>query len=907
MKMPVRFKGLSEYKKNYKWKSSRSPSPEHRAPWAGLRSDQLGITKEPSFISKKRVPHYRPQISRSFQWVHGGETPRHSAPRREAARCSVKTHAPVTEDQAAPERIRTPPGPRVPRLPRSQSVEPRPRSAPHSPLANGKSMPSLNTEKGGPAAQGNGVNRVLQKKAGLKTDMLRSVARSSEYQRQFMWKTPSENSPLLAAEQNGHIDKDPQLATEKLVLKERDSEDPKLAAEKLVLKERDSEDPKLAAEKPVVKQCNSEDPNLAAEKPVLKQQNPQRLFFPHRGYGKMKSEYNSNFRSPVKYSYKDGAWIKGRVSSDEGNFSPPAPQVPPVDWEIKAVIQEDSAGFSPLSCSAVLRCLYDQNTGIIEALKMLLKSRVLYPSSLQDSQSHLAYMWYNEVKELREMAEAYKKRAQGTHFSREHLNQILSEKNRFWEVSSSLTLEESASDDIRALDLARTRVLKRSPSPARSGSCSPVQSDTSARKSPSDDTEKASLHSGAALPVRRRLAWGDEENEHEEQETLRRSEREQAQEEKEDEQEKEGKAVGQKSSAKSSSGITPVSSNLSNEDEGRLPTPEMKNQGGAPRTHHDLTTPTVGGALLVSPPKLKPSPKRDRQPEPPLGKPYSPHKYLPREAAERMSTKVDVDGPSRSSIAAGLKTSDPLPLREDSRLADSPPAALRTPSKSSDSTAPPNTASASLSPHREVVSRIQGSLRDPEFQHNVEHTGSSCPLAVCWLLGAERVKLAQQFDNGTDTTRLIQNPENYNQMAAEHVCCLHVNILNFYLTRVLRTTEEQYPHKESVTQDLHRISEDLKSCVSTPMIKKMKFHSILHKFKEDFEKAVSIQTPWITRFLSPTQEQSALDWMVWQFIPGSVRSRPSKKGPSHNTRSRRINAVSDVSIMDWRVRDCTRY
>ncbi|KAK1166767.1 interleukin-22-like [Acipenser oxyrinchus oxyrinchus] len=98
-------------------------------------------------------------------------------------------------------------------------------------------------------------------------------------------------------------------------------------------------------------------------------------------------------------------------------------------------------------------------------------------------------------------------------------------------------------------------------------------------------------------------------------------------------------------------------------------------------------------------------------------------------------------------------------------------------------------------------------------------------------------RAAQQFDNGTDTTRLIQNPENYNnQMAAEHVCCLHVNILNFYLTRVLHKSEEQYPHKASVTQDLHRISEDLKSCVNTPMIEKMKIHSILHKFKEDFEK-----------------------------------------------------------------------
>ncbi|KAK6488334.1 interleukin-22-like [Huso huso] len=90
-------------------------------------------------------------------------------------------------------------------------------------------------------------------------------------------------------------------------------------------------------------------------------------------------------------------------------------------------------------------------------------------------------------------------------------------------------------------------------------------------------------------------------------------------------------------------------------------------------------------------------------------------------------------------------------------------------------------------------------------------------------------RAAQQFDKGTDTTSLIQNPENYNnQMAAQHVCCLHVNILNFYITHVLNTSEEKDPHMRSVTQDLHRISEDQKSCVST--------HNIFHKFKEDFKK-----------------------------------------------------------------------
>ncbi|KAM8942134.1 nuclear protein MDM1-like isoform 3-T3 [Lycaon pictus] len=45
--MPVRFKGLSEYQRNFLWKKSYlsesyNPSVGRRYPWAGLRSDQLG-------------------------------------------------------------------------------------------------------------------------------------------------------------------------------------------------------------------------------------------------------------------------------------------------------------------------------------------------------------------------------------------------------------------------------------------------------------------------------------------------------------------------------------------------------------------------------------------------------------------------------------------------------------------------------------------------------------------------------------------------------------------------------------------------------------------------------------------------------------------------------------------------
>nr|XP_020752376.1 nuclear protein MDM1 isoform X4 [Odocoileus virginianus texanus] len=45
--MPVRFKGLSEYQRNFLWKKSYlsescNSSVGRRHPWAGLRSDQLG-------------------------------------------------------------------------------------------------------------------------------------------------------------------------------------------------------------------------------------------------------------------------------------------------------------------------------------------------------------------------------------------------------------------------------------------------------------------------------------------------------------------------------------------------------------------------------------------------------------------------------------------------------------------------------------------------------------------------------------------------------------------------------------------------------------------------------------------------------------------------------------------------
>uniref|UniRef100_A0A3B3QK82 Interleukin-10 n=1 Tax=Paramormyrops kingsleyae TaxID=1676925 RepID=A0A3B3QK82_9TELE len=64
------------------------------------------------------------------------------------------------------------------------------------------------------------------------------------------------------------------------------------------------------------------------------------------------------------------------------------------------------------------------------------------------------------------------------------------------------------------------------------------------------------------------------------------------------------------------------------------------------------------------------------------------------------------------------------------------------------------------------------------------------------------------------------------------VCCLHANILDFYLGNVLNT-EEKFPDLATVKTDLDRISRDLtvKGCVSH-----VNDHGHSNKFKESFHK-----------------------------------------------------------------------
>ncbi|TFK08035.1 Neuronal-specific septin-3 [Platysternon megacephalum] len=217
--MPVRFKGLSEYTRNFKWKKSDlsevcNPSREQKSSRAGLRSDQLGITREPNFISKRRVPYFNPQISKSFEWRGDSDLEGYlnDAPEVEGAgpaECHTDNHS----NNRNLENIETPEAPRLPKKIRSHSADSRIESAiilaensrkklsPPTPV-NQKAVfvpPKKHLEK-----MDNGFHRVLQKKSGMNISPSNSFPRNSEYQRQFLWKTPPKNSPMLAADQVIH-------------------------------------------------------------------------------------------------------------------------------------------------------------------------------------------------------------------------------------------------------------------------------------------------------------------------------------------------------------------------------------------------------------------------------------------------------------------------------------------------------------------------------------------------------------------------------------------------------------------------------------------------------------------------------------------------------------------------------
>ncbi|XP_060695312.1 nuclear protein MDM1 isoform X5 [Hemiscyllium ocellatum] len=599
--MPLHFKGLSEYKRNFKWNDSQrsnssSPLSKQKVPWAGLPSDQLGNTKEPNFISKKRVPYYRPQASKSFQWDWSSDSnsrshePEPKMSELTKPQSSVLNERGTEKDQDNQEESKTPNAPREPKVARSRSVDCHLHSELEPSLARdrqlaavvqkGKEANMSSGKKSGDKAVHNGMSYAFKETAPLKIIPQKSLKKNSEYQRQFAWKSRMDNSPLLTAEQifhsrNKHVHPfkfSKMLSETEYSSQFKGMQPPKglrfrkdFEGKEALAFEQENLSPVKSTESTSKDQGQETKEQQPQDKQLLKHQNPHKPICSRKGLRKIKSEYKTKFRPPCQYDYSRGAY------RSEGG-----------------------------------------------------------------TENNLNSYWYAEVKELREKAEAYKRRALGTHFSRDHLTQILSEQNRLWEVSSSSDTEETVSDNVETLDLASDPV--------------PVK-------------------------VRGDATVNSESNGH---------------------------------------------SELDSDAGGRLPTPKLKSTGGTLRTHHDLTTPAIGGAVLVSPSKVRLPPSHCRRREPPLGKSYSPYKYL-SESPSKILKKTES---LQQSPTAGVKTSDPIPMREEYRSANlnSPSHAKSEPSILTSlkfhPTVNAKSASVTVLPSQNCPHRIQGTLRHPEFQHN---------------------------------------------------------------------------------------------------------------------------------------------------------------------------------------------
>ncbi|NWS55148.1 MDM1 protein, partial [Chunga burmeisteri] len=672
--------GLSEYKRNFKWKTPEfcSPSQQQKSLWAGLRSDQFGITREPNFISKRRVPYHNPQISKSFEWTADCDL---NDPLETEALRTAELHTDHNNNDVNQEKVETPEGPRLPPKVQSHSVDSRGETALALAGNNMKSSaapPNRNEAFSSPKKElekmSNGLHRVLQRKAGMNISRLNTFPRNSEYQSQFVWKSPHEKSPILAAQQvicntSKSISpfKSPAITSETAYDRnfkessavvgpqERGSSEEK---EFLVCEQSKREEPFQKPAEDAAKQGKSEQKHP-------KQKNKQHIspkpLSLHTSHGKMNTEYRSKFLSPAQYFYKDGAW--SRIRSKVPN---------------------------------------------------------------QASQNTLNSMWYMEVRELRERAKAYRQRVEGTHFSRYHLNQILSDNNSLWDVSSNSSSEEGISNNIRALDLAGVSEIETAASPKM------LQQPDSREQPHQDSTEQKDMSDALTLPVKRHLVWGEQGTEERENQPSTEEEGKQdeqaavvAQQSEENNKDASGdkKIEGENALILNSAAAVSDSSSELSRTGGRLPTPKLRALGGPQRTHHDLTTPAVGGAVLVSPPKFKSSSSQQRTRG--LRTDPSSAKQGAREASKRRSFRPDVEVEAVSLLTsppAGLGTLDPLPLRQDpwppNSVSDEQ-APLASARQERSSTPPVLKSAKSCSipcwcPSR----RIQGTLKDPEFQHN---------------------------------------------------------------------------------------------------------------------------------------------------------------------------------------------
>ncbi|XP_050414682.1 nuclear protein MDM1 isoform X3 [Patella vulgata] len=397
----------------------------------------------------------------------------------------------------------------------------------------------------------------LRYKAGIAET--RKGRKWSEYQREFEWKNRVPDSPLITADQVVHKSSTA-LVAPKHVPKPRASEyKSQFKAWKMRPVERKDKVEEPAEKKAKLKRSKSmgaitenvrNDEDSRSKQQVRKSLKDKSNIVDvvKASHGKLRrteSEYDSNFKAPSQFQYRDGAW--------HGANHPHA--------FISKKAEEKG----------------------------------------EDKPSN----WYGEVLELRQKADEYRKRAQGTHFSRAHLAQLLARQAELWDNTtgstsstlSALSLETGDLPPPKKLELKEKTLRKKGQVEQRKQRTFNDMDSTKATiatevesTSTTDYEEPIPSnyyigHRGKENIRPRKTAWKYTESE----QTL------------------------------TDDGVydrdieTPVNEeeNNNNYQEGRLPTPQLQHLDKPIQRHHfDRTTPCVGGAILSSPPEMKNRPMK---------------------------------------------------------------------------------------------------------------------------------------------------------------------------------------------------------------------------------------------------------------------------------------------------------
>ncbi|XP_078340152.1 nuclear protein MDM1-like isoform X7 [Crassostrea virginica] len=365
--------------------------------------------------------------------------------------------------------------------------------------------------------------------------------------------------------------------------------------------------------------------------------------------GKLKrprSEYASNYRSPTKFQY-DGAWH----GADPPHLQP----------------TRDSDKEKPVKKSG----------------------------PAVDDKTPALSNWFAEVIELRRKAAEYKKRAQGTHFSREHLVQLIAQQNQAWDNLSStrsgtstlsaLSLESGASAKLRAQEMAN-RLEDDVSLMAHEGSDEELGRPDFV---PEKHTDLTTKQGGKRKSQLKKKAWQDMEIDRSlgqddlslkvGRDDLSFEESAQLREKSRGRKRHRNRRRRNREEEEARSNITPVQDLPS--DKGRIPTPKMRSKSAGARHHLDRTTPIVGGAMLSSPPRPeKKSPIRVSRSwctpqdvyDDEVSTVVSSERFEPV-AGQKLAKTYDVKrGPLETTPTFGLPSRDTHFLRDDEVSVDKP-------------------------------------------------------------------------------------------------------------------------------------------------------------------------------------------------------------------------------------------